>query len=106
MYQPEPFLLAQPLRRRGQEKRRADQGEESQGQGICQSFRMMNSLKSELILTVPTGPEGGQGYWQARPCQPHGQACQQGRQEDQEGQEVDVTTAVPLLLNLDCRCQF
>ena len=63
MYQPEPFLLAQPLRRRGQEKRRADQGEESQGQGICQSFQMMNSLKSELILTVPTGPEGGQGYW-------------------------------------------
>ena len=63
---------------------------------------------SELSLFsyVSTGPEGGQGYWQARPCQPHGQACQQGRQEDQEGQEVDVTTAVPLLLNLDCRCQF
>merc|ERR1712107_536104 len=52
------------------------------------------------------GPEGGQGYWQACPCQPHGQACQQGRQEDQEGQEVDVTTTVPPLLKLDCRCQF
>ena len=67
---------------------------------------MMTFLKLELSLTVLTGLEGGQGYWQARPCQPHGQACQQGRQEDQEGQEVDVTTAVPLLLMLDCRCQF
>ena len=67
---------------------------------------MMTSLKLELSLTVSTGPKGGQGYWQARPCQPHGQACQQGRQEDQEGQEVDVTIAVPLLLKLDCRCHY
>ena len=72
MHQPEPSLLAQPLCRRGQEERRADQGEEPQGQGICRNLQLVTFLKLELSLTVSTGPEGGQGYWQARPCQPHG----------------------------------
>ena len=45
--------------------------------------------------------EGGQGRWQASPCKPDGKARKQGCQE---GQEVDVVTAVPLD-RLDCRCQ-
>merc|ERR1719412_1236090 len=47
------------------------------------------------------GSEGGQGRWQASPCKPDGKARKQGCQE---GQEVDVVTAVPLD-RLDCRCQ-
>ena len=52
-------------------------------------------------LFLIAGSEGGQGRWQASPCKPDGKARKQGCQE---GQEVDVVTAVPLD-RLDCRCQ-
>ena len=50
------------------------------------------------------GPEGGQGCRQACPCKPDGQARQQGRQEGQEGQEVDIVHCCSPY-RLDCRCQ-